>query len=71
MAFGRTVRSKRYRRMLFKEANGVCRICGGPLKDEDDWEVHHDPPYAASGRTVLYEQYAVHASCNRSKGSKQ
>ena len=63
----RTLRSKRWRVVLWESAKGVCQICGKGLGRS--WHIDHIIPWKISGRTNQYEMQAVCAVCNLRKGS--
>lgn len=63
----RTLRSKKLRYLLFKDANGKCQICGETL-DPNDWHADHIIPYSVSKRTNVHEMQALCPACNLKKG---
>jgi len=62
---------------IFDRTNGRCHICGGGLCFSNynvqwargGWEVEHSVPVCKGGTHRLYNLYAAHIDCNRSKGA--
>ena len=65
----RTLRSKKFRYMLFMHQDGKCAICGCEL-DPNNWHADHTVPYVITKRTNVHEMQALCPHCNLTKGSK-
>lgn len=59
--------SKRYRRILWHNARGMCQWCGSPLGSR--WHVDHITPYVVTNDTNLCDLQALCQTCNLRKGS--
>jgi 5-methylcytosine-specific restriction endonuclease McrA len=69
MATSRTLRSKKLRFALWRQANGKCQICGNKL-DPSNWHADHIVPWVKSKRTNVHEMQALCPKCNFEKGDK-
>lgn len=64
----RTLRSKRLRSILYRNADGKCQMCGCELGPE--WHADHIIPWAITRRTNVHEMQALCPKCNLKKGSR-
>jgi RNA-directed DNA polymerase len=52
-------------RLLWKDQQGKCPLCGQLLTEESDWQLHHIHWRVYGGDDVLMNLQLVHANCHR------
>lgn len=64
------------KKILYQKQNGICMLCFQSISEirlsiESDYcDIDHIIPHTHGGLTEIHNAQLVHASCNRSKGSK-
>jgi 5-methylcytosine-specific restriction endonuclease McrA len=64
----RTLRSKKYRALLYYSQDGLCALCGCELPD--NWHADHVMPWVINPQTNVHAMQALCPKCNLEKGAK-
>jgi RNA-directed DNA polymerase len=56
---------------IWKEQQGRCPVCGQPLREEEDWHMHHRVRRADGGGDELENLELLHANCHRQRHSNE
>lgn len=58
------------RERILAKGNGLCGICGSPIRPYDEVHIDHIVPVARGGSDDDSNLQPAHGSCNRSKGAR-